>query len=56
MLCHRAVFILKGYSRQNKSPTLPSILANSTDWSIRLYYKAVNLASFLAMSAGYSKT
>ena len=50
-----AVFSLRGGSRQKYQTTLPSVLATLTDWSIRIYYKAVNLASFLAMSAGYSK-
>ena len=52
----RAVFSLRGGSRQKKPPTLPSVPATLTDWfMIRVYYKAVNLASSLAMSAGYSK-
>ena len=52
-------FHLRGGSQQKQPPTLPFVSAILTDWSIRLYYKALNLASFLANecdSARFSKS
>ena len=50
------VFSLRGGIRQKWPPTLPSVPASLIDLVLRLYNKAVNLARFLTMSAGYSKT
>ena len=47
---------LKRRKMAKKPPTLPSVPATLSDLSIRLYYKAVILASFPAMSASYSKS
>ena len=54
LITHAVSVFVKRRQLAKKPSTLPSVPATLTDLSIRLYYKAVILASFLAMSAGYS--